>query len=462
MLWLYRLAFLPVLILLAPFYAWRTRRRSPYGAFRHRLGALPRLPPKREGCRRVWLQAVSVGELLAAGPVIEALLARPDFELVLTTTTSTSQQLAQQRYAGKAAAVACFPIDFWPAMALAWRRLQPDLALLTEGERWPEFIAQARRHDAPVLCINARIGERSFRRMRAFRAIVPRLLGGIARLLAVSPPDAARFRQLGFTAAQVEITGNLKVDTVLPSLDPAARAATRVELGFGPADLVLLGASTWPGEERALLRAWQQARHRLPPDRPVRLLLVPRHAERRAEVEALVAREGLRHRLRTRGEVGGEIDVCIADTTGELPRLTQLADVVFVGKSLPPHSGGQTPVEAAGAGRALLFGPGMTNFRTIAGALEDCGAAWRVQNEAALIAAAIKLLSDPAERDALGAAGRAWHQANRGALARTLQAIDQVAALRAAAGRKPKTIAGRRIDQASRGFGDASEPSVVA
>jgi 3-deoxy-D-manno-octulosonic-acid transferase len=155
---------------------------------------------------------------------------------------------------------------------------------------------------------------------------------------------------------------------------------------------------------------------------------VPRHAERRAEVEAVVAGAGVRHRLRTRGEVGGEVDVCIADTTGELQRLTQLADVVFVGKSLSPHRNGQTPVEAAGLGRALLFGPGMANFRTIAGALVDCGAARRVADEAALTAAVSRLLADPAERESLGAAGRAWHQANRGALSRTLRAIERVSA----------------------------------
>lgn len=430
MLWLYRLIFLPVLLVLAPFYGWRTRRRSAYnGALSQRMGALPRMPPKREGCRRVWLQAVSVGELLAAGPVIEALTERDDFEIYLTTTTSTSQQLAQERYAGKVAAVTCFPIDFWPMMALAWRRVQPDLAILTEGERWPEFIAQARRHRVPVLCINARISDRSFRRMRAFRAIVPGLMGGITRLLAVSAQDATRFRAIGFTPGQVETTGNLKVDTVIPPLDDDTRARRRTELGFGPEDLVLLGASTWPGEEAALLRAWQQAQKVVPPARSVRLLLVPRHAERRSEVEATVAREALRYRLRTRGEVGGEVDVCIADTTGELQRLTQLADVVFVGKSLPPHRNGQTPVEAAGTGRALVFGPGMANFRTIAGALEDCGAAWRVSDETALIAAVSALVSDPAKRESLGAAGRAWHQANRGALARTLQTIEDVSAL---------------------------------
>lgn len=429
MLWLYRLIFLPVLLVLVPFYGWRTRRRCSYaGTLSQRLGVLPTLPPKREGRRRVWLQAVSVGELLAAGPVIEALAERSDFEVILTTTTSTSQQLAQERYAGKVAAVTCFPVDFWPMMALAWRRVQPDLAILTEGERWPEFIAQAQRRSVPVLCINARISDRSFRRMRALRGIVPGLMGGITRLLAVSACDATRFREIGFSHRQVETTGNLKVDTVIPPLDDDTRAKWRTELGFGPEDLVLLGASTWPGEEAALLRAWQHARKVVSPGRSLRLLLVPRHAERRSEVEATVAGEGLRYRLRTRGEVGGEVDVCIADTTGELQRLTQLADVVFVGKSLPPHSNGQTPVEAAGTGRALVFGPGMANFRTIAGALKDCGAAWRVSDETELIAAVSALVSDSAKRELLGAAGRAWHQANRGALARTLQRIEHFSA----------------------------------
>jgi 3-deoxy-D-manno-octulosonic-acid transferase len=427
MLWLYRLIFLPVLIVSAPIYGWRTRRRDSYeGAFSQRMGALPIMPPKRAGCRRVWLQAVSVGELLAAGPVIDALAARPDFEVFLTTTTSTSQQLAQERYAGKVAAVACFPLDFWPIVARAWRRIQPDLVILTEGERWPEHIAQARRSRVPVICINARMSDRSFRRMRAIRALMPALMGGISRLLAVSIQDAKRFGELGFTPDQVATTGNLKVDTVIPPLDETTRTAWRTELGFGSDDLILLGASTWPGEEEALIRAWRLAKKLTTCARPLRLLVVPRHAERRAEVEAVVAREGVRHRLRTRGEVGGEVDICIADTTGELQRLTQLADIVFVGKSLRPHRNGQTPVEAAGTGRALVFGPGMANFRTIAGALEDCGAALRVSDETALVATICRLVADPAQRERLGAAGLAWHQANRGALARTLEVIEGV------------------------------------
>lgn len=425
MLWLYRLLFLPLLVVFATLFGWRMRgRESVPGALAHRLGAVPVLPAPAEGVRRVWLQAVSVGELLAAGPVIEALADRADVEVFLTTTTGTSQLLARERFGARMAGVATFPIDFWPFVARAWRRVRPDVLILCESERWPEHIAQARRLGVPVVCINARISDRSFQRMRAVRAVVPGLMAGVTRMLAVSGHDAERFRELGFAPGVVGVTGNLKVDTVMPHLDPGVRVAWRAALGFGPDDLVLLGASTWPGEEAALLEAWRQARPVA--ERRLRLLLVPRHAERRAEVVAEVARAGVRHHLRSQGDAPGDIDVCIADTTGELAGLTQLADIVFVGRSLAPHRCGQTPVEAAGAGRALVFGPGMTNFRAIAGALVECGAARRVRDASALCTVVRRLAADTVERERLGRAGAAWHRANRGALACTLRALEDV------------------------------------
>lgn len=421
-LWIYRLLFIPLLLVIGPIHLWRARGRgSSQKAFRYRRGLFPLLPPKVSGKKRVWLQAVSVGEMLAVQPVIDALVADPSVEVILTTTTVTSQEIARQRYEGKVMVLGFYPIDFWLWTARAWHRLQPDLMLLTEGEWWPEHIAQARRRGVPVVCMNARVSERSFRRMRVAGGLLPRIMRGLTRLLAASNTDAERFLALGFSPQQVKLTGNIKVDIVISKLSAEQRAALKAELGFGPDDVVVLGASTWPGEESALVKALQAVRTKT--DRPVRLLLVPRHAERRDNIEAVVAATGLSYALRSRGEIGKPVEVCIADTTGELQRLTQVADIVFVGKSLPPHRDGQTPVEAAGLGRALIMGSGMSNFLSIAKGLTDCGAAWRVADETQLVEAVEALVLDSAERARRAELGRKWHESNRGSLQLTMNEI---------------------------------------
>lgn len=420
--WIYRLLFIPLLLVIGPIQLWRARgRASSQKAFRYRRGLFPELPPKVPGKKRVWLQAVSVGEMLAVQPVIDELLADPQVEVILTTTTVTSQEIARQRYEDKVLALGFFPIDFWLWTARAWSRLQPDLMLLTEGEWWPEHLAQARRRGVPVLCMNARVSERSFRRMKIAGRLLPGVMRGLTRLLAASKTDAERFLALGFSPEQVTITGNIKVDIIISKLSADQRAALKAELGFGADDVVVLGASTWPGEEAAMVKALQAVRTKT--EKPVRLLLVPRHAERRDSVEPVVAESGLSYGLRSRGEIGKPVEVCIADTTGELQRLTQVADIVFVGKSLPPHRDGQTPVEAAGLGRALIMGSGMANFLSIAQGLTECGAAWRVEDESQLIEAVEALVLDPTGRARRGNLGREWHESNRGSLQLTLNEI---------------------------------------
>ncbi|MBL9201814.1 MAG: glycosyltransferase [Opitutaceae bacterium] len=421
MIWVYRLLFLPALLVLAPYYLWRMRRRGGYGAgFMQRFGADPGLPPKTPGRPRVWLQAVSVGEMLAIAPILEA-LRRDGADVYLTTTTSTGHALARERYAGLVAGMGYFPLDAWPCVARAWRRVAPDLVILAEGERWPEHLHAAAARAVPVLNINARLSDRSFARLRKFPRAAALTFRGVTRLLAVSADDAERFITCGMPRGRVTVSGNIKLDVTIPRLGEDERARLRRELGLRDGDLVLLGSSTWPGEEAALVAAMREARSA---GLRCSLLIVPRHAERRAAIEAELAATGLRHHFRSRGAAAGEVDVAVADTTGELRRLAQLGDVVFVGKSLPPHTEGQTPVEAAALGKPILFGAGMGNFRVIARDLLARGAAREVADAAALAAAARALLADPAARVELAAAAARWHGDNAGAAARTAAEIN--------------------------------------
>lgn len=421
MLWLYRLLFVPALLVLAPMYWRRMRRRGGYRSdFGHRFGAHVRVPGKAPGTKRIWLQAVSVGEMLAIGPVLQAL--REDgVEVYLTTTTSTGYRLANDRYRGLTIGIGYFPIDWWPFSARAWRKISPDLVILTEGERWPEHLRQASNRGVPVVSINARMSDRSYVRLKRFPAAARLVLGGVTRLLPGSAEDAARFRELGLPPDRILTTGNIKLDVQIPLLCEAERAQLRRELGL-PAGLVLLGSSTWAGEEEALLGALRLARER---GLVCSLLLVPRHAERRMEIERLLRSAGLRFHFRSHGASPGEVDVAVGDTTGELRKLTQIADLVFVGKSLPPHTEGQTPVEAAALEKPIMLGRGMSNFRVLAADLIARGAACEVADAAALAVAAEALLRDPKRRETLAAAAGQWRRDHAGAVARTLAVIRE-------------------------------------
>ena len=371
----------------------------------------------------MWLQAVSVGEMLAIGPLIEA-LRRDGVEIYLTTTTSTGYHLARERYSGSTAGIAYFPIDWWPFSVRAWQRIAPDLVILTEGERWPEHMRQAATRKVPVLCVNARLSDRSFQRMKWFAPAAQLMLDGVTRLLPSSTQDEMRFRELGVPAEHLTMTGNIKLDLQIPPLADPERAELRRELGLSDG-LVLLGASTWPGEEDAMLGALRLTR-----ECGVRcsLILVPRHAERRTEIERLLLKAGLSYHFRSKGPAPDRIDVLVGDTTGELRKITQLADIVFVGKSLPPHTEGQTPVEAAALGKPILFGPGMGNFRLLARDLLARGAAREVSDAAALAAAVQELMRDSGRREALAAAALVWRAANVGAMERTLVVIREALA----------------------------------
>jgi 3-deoxy-D-manno-octulosonic-acid transferase len=422
MIWFYRLLFPPAMLLASPYYLLRMRRRGGYqDNFGQRFGATPVLPAKRAGVRRVWLQAVSVGEMLAIAPLLEALSADPAVEVYLTTTTSTGYALARERYAALTLAIGYFPLDWWLFSRRAWQRIAPDLVLLTEGERWPEHIRQAEARGVPVLAVNARLSDRSFRRMFKLRALAAPLFRGITQVLACSEHDAERFRAIGLAPKGISITGNIKLDVSIPLLTAGEKTALRGELGFGE-EAVLLGSSTWPGEEAALLDVFKALRNE---GRVVRLLLVPRHAERRGEIEALLQASGFTYHFRSRGPApaGAAVEVAVGDTTGELRKFTQLAELVFVGKSLPPHHEGQTPVEAAALGKPVVFGPELSNFRVIARDMRAVGAARSVADAGELRTAVLALWSDASARQAMSQAAQAWRVANQGAVARTLAVI---------------------------------------
>lgn len=427
MIWLYRLAFLPLLLVALPYYALRMFRRGGYAeGFSHRFGKIP-VPAKAPGVKRIWIQAVSVGEVGAIEPLLKELHATPGVEVVLTTTTSTAYKIAREKLSGLTVATGVFPLDFRLFSRAAWKRITPDLVVLTEGELWPEHLHRAKATGVPSVLINARLSDRSYRRYLKVRPLARRLLGKLDRVLAGTESDLARLRDLGVATEKSSCSGNLKCDVdVGAATTEADRTALFTELfGETPAPgarpLVLLGSSTWPGDEALLLSAYKEARAS---GLDLRLLLVPRHAERRTEIAELLKDSGLTHYFRAKHPAAPfPTEICVADTTGELRRLSRAADLALIGKSLPPNEGGQTPIECAMLGIPQVFGPAMSNFRDISRGLVESGAARRVEDEKGAVVALIALLNDPGKRAAMSSRAAEWSLRNRGATRRTLDAL---------------------------------------
>ena len=361
-----------------PYYALRMLRRGGYAKdFSHRLGLMPCLAKKAEGKKRIWLQAVSGGEVAAVMPLVRKLNATQKFEVVITTTTSTAYKLLNEKYANDCFAKAVFPIDFFIFSILAWNKIQPDIVLLMEGEVWPEHLHQAKSRNVPALLINARLSDRSFGRYAKVAFLARRMFNKFVEICVSNDADLKRFAKLGIDNNKLKLTGNIKFDTPASSISQEEKNAIRAELGFDEKSFVLLGSSTWSGEEKMLVRAMENLRAK---GIDCRLLLIPRHAERRNEIIPEI--QEYPHCVRTIQKQAPEGTlIYLADTTGELRVLTSIANLAFVGKSLFNHDGGQSPIDAAAAGVAIVYGNNMTNFKIVCKSLEKAGASRRVFNE---------------------------------------------------------------------------------
>lgn len=435
MLLLYRLLFWPALLLALPYYAYRMIRRGGYRHdFHHRFGLIDRPPPKPSGITRIWIQAVSVGEVKAIGPLLHILAKDSKVEVVLTTTTSTGYALARKLYAHDVQKTGVFPLDFVTFSRNAWRRIDPDLAVLMEGELWPEHLAQAAKRSIPIVLINARLSDRSFRRYGKFPRTAAWLMGRLQAIYAASVADAERFQSLSGHPERVSALGNLKFDVEIePMLSQREREVLRKDLGLESGmkhtrspmrpPLILLGASTWPGEEAMLLEVLEEA---LENGVNIRLLIIPRHAERRGEIVALLQKQSRKWHLRSQGSTPPQpVRIYVGDTTGELALLSQVADLAYIGKSLPPHDGGQTPIEAGALGLPMVYGPRMSNFRQVCASLERSGAAIRVENKSEAKYRLLDLLSNYKTRERMMAAARQWHRDNQGATERTVTELGR-------------------------------------
>jgi 3-deoxy-D-manno-octulosonic-acid transferase len=412
MIGIYRLLFFPIFVILLLKNLRKMLRRGGYGTdLRHRFGFFPRLPKTKK--KRLWIQAVSVGEVNAIAQLVAVL--GEHYEIVLTTTTSTARKMIVQKLAKSVLFYGYFPWDFWLFSWFAWRRICPDGAILVESELWPEHIWQAKRRKIPIFLVNARLSDRSFRRYQKFPRLAQWIFKKIDFIIASSEQNRERIAT--FCAKTVECFGSVKFDIPVQSLSQEMRKNLRKELGFSENSFVILGCSTWPGEEVMLLEAFRKikARKNGHVSEDYNLLLIPRHVERRGELVSWLQNENISFWQRSKGITAGKFDVCLGDTTGELAHLVQIADLAYIGKSLAPHTGGQSPLDTAMAGVPTIYGNRMTNFYDICTQLERENAAIKVENERNAIDTITELVTDAKRLQLLSNNIRSWFKKNQGA-----------------------------------------------
>lgn len=429
MIWLlYNVLFTIAYTLMLPKYLWRMWKRGGYrrgflqrfaaydAATRAQLAAMP----------RIWIHAVSVGEMYVALRLLKDLrTAFPGTGYVVTTNTSTARAIAESKLE-KDDVLLYFPCDFPLVIRLALDAINPRALLLIEGELWPNLLRFARARGTPVCVVNGRLSERSFRGYRRLAVFFRPVLQNLDLFLVQSPSDAVRLVALGADAGKVRTLGAAKYDVAAGDGNGTGNADAILDAcGMKTRKLVLVGGSTWPGEEAALLDAFCALRRRFD---GLKLVLVPRHAERRAEVEAELSRRGIGYAKRSAmaqpaWSAPVNCDVLLADTTGELRSFYASADAIFVGKSLTAR-GGQNIIEPAVAGKPIVIGPYMDNFRDITADFLTAEALLQVQDAAGLSEALARLVDDAALRAALGQHAAALVHSRCGVIAESVQHIS--------------------------------------
>ncbi len=413
-----------------PYFYWHLKRRGRGESFLPRLGlCLP--PPPPPGSPRIWLHGVSVGEILAAAPLVRELKnLLPQASLIVTTGTETGQAVARKSFPPLGAQVCYFPLDIPWAVSRYLRHFRPQVFVTLESELWPNFLSQAHKAGVRLALVNGRVSDKTFRRYLKYRRYIIDILENIELFAAGSPQDYERYQALGITPGKLHLTGNLKIDRLLQSREPVKVSEFRqlLQLPEESADRlpVFLAASTHPGEEDVVLETYQALRSPYP---ALLLLLAPRHPERAPELGRLLKQFHLQFHLFSSLKSGNETrvhPVVIIDTIGDLFSLYGLANAAFVGGSLADH-GGQNILEPAAWGLAPIYGPHLQNFRWAQNILEEAGAGIMIKNVPTLTAALRRLLDRPEERRALGERARAALTPHQGAARRQAELIVQLA-----------------------------------
>ncbi len=428
MLWiLYNLLFPIVFLFMLPKFISRMLKRGGYGQhFEQRVGHFgTKTKAQIREHRRVWVHAVSVGEIYVGLKFIKAYREKyPDTYFALSTTTSTAHAIGRKEIDPRDV-LFYFPVDLPVIIRKVLRIINPVRIVLMEGEFWPNLIRLADNQGIPISLVNGRMSENSYKGYSRLRPLTADVLRRINPICVQGEVDASRMIGIGAPKKNVHLMGTVKFDVA--ERDPAGEQ-TAIEimrkLHIPEGATVLLGGSTWPGEEAILCDLYKKLKTEYP---DLFLILVPRHVERAEEVVQCLKERGLSFVRRSRIEDFKEAeqpDVLFIDTTGELRNFYSQADIIFVGKSLTEH-GGQNPIEPAMYGKAVVVGPNMENFPAVMPVFMKKNALLQVADVESLEAGIRKLLSNGDMCRQLGESAAKAVNENRGVIQRTVELLDR-------------------------------------
>jgi 3-deoxy-D-manno-octulosonic-acid transferase len=394
--------------------AWlRARRRKEQPSWKERFGEIA--VPIAKDKRRIWIHAVSVGEVVATLPILRELrLLLPQHEIVLSVTTSSGHQTAREQAKDLYDYLVYFPLDLKRPQLAALQRVRPEVVAIMETELWMNFLWAAKVFDAQTMLINGRISDRSFKRSVPLRGFYKTLLKKVDRCLMQTQADADRISKLG--GRGVEVMGNTKFDQALMGLEANPevwRAALHLEPNL---PVIVIGSTRGEQEERFVLDALQGLKD-------VIIVHAPRHVERAPALASSAGKSFESVALRSTDETGRYV---ILDTYGELDKVYAVADLVIIGGGFA-QLGGQNIVQPLAHGKPVLHGPYMQNFRQVAAAADKAGAAVSCRTPEELRAQVDRLLADPLERAKMGHAAKALVLQNTGASKRYADAIAAAA-----------------------------------
>ncbi|MCE5334880.1 MAG: 3-deoxy-D-manno-octulosonic acid transferase [Desulfobacteraceae bacterium] len=377
---LYRISLCVVWPFLLLYYLCRSGTDGKYGSnYLARMGL--RLPEFAPCPRRIWLHALSVGEVLSAVPLVREIKASdPQAEIVVSVATETGMAIARDRLAVLAAHFFFMPHDFpWTVRTIV-KRVRPAAFLLVETDFWLNLLGELRRAGVPTMLVNGRISPVSFDRYKRFRAATSAIFGEFDLIFAQTERDRQNFVALGGIPERIFASGNLKFDSLPPRATDEEIAGLRTDLGIDSCRRVWVAGSTHEGEEEILLRihSFLQSRYE-----DLLLVIAPRKIRRSAEIARMCRAESLSCGIRSLGERAEGNAVYLLDSLGELGKVYALAGVAFLGGSLVPL-GGHNPLEAAVQGTVACWGPHFFNFSEIGAGLIQAGCGYRVESETGL------------------------------------------------------------------------------
>lgn len=394
---------------------WWGGRHSPdlRRNWRQRLGFAPSV-----AAPVIWVHSVSVGETIAAAPMVRRLLERnPNATILMTAMTDTGLAQAQKMFANHVQ-YAYVPYDTPGAVKRFLARVQPRILVIMETEIWPNLISQSRKAGVPVFLINARLSERSARGYERIRKLASPIMQSISWVAAQAEQDAARFRRIGVAADNIAVTGSVKFDVDIESRVREQAKQLRQQIGKRP---VWIAGSTHDGEDGQLLNAHRQLLETVP---DALMIIVPRHPERFDLVASVIISDGFSLARRSLKDSPADAQVYLGDTMGELMMLYGASDLAFIGGSLIER-GGHNPLEPAAWGIAVASGPHVFNFESIYQRLREHSGVTIVDSAPQLAHYLSQLLNNPEELKASGQRALAVVERNRGALDRVVAGISQ-------------------------------------